>query len=115
MISLSGLLPLVRLLKTQILIDNLGHVLFGDLHVPESFRPDHHVRAEGAEVQATAAHDTYFPFEIALLAYFSQFLNDSFRTVVAARLALAVAVVDANLQLTNIRLSSFDHKYLRGC
>jgi hypothetical protein len=108
--NVAGLLRLFGGFETQVFFDDLRHVFLGHFHEPKTFRPDHHVGAEGADIQATAADDADFAFKVAFSGDLSQFFDDFFRIVIAAGFAFAFAVVDANMQLPHIRLLSFDHE-----
>ena len=104
-----GLLRLICSLETQVLIDDPWHIFIGHFHIPQTFRPDHCVRAEGANIQAAAPDYTDFAFEVSFFRNFSQLLHHFFRTVVAAGFAFAIAVVDADVKLPSIRLLRFDY------
>jgi hypothetical protein len=106
----AGLLRLFGGFETQVFFDDLRHVVFSHSHEPKTFRPDHHVGAEGTNIQAAAADDADFAFEVAFFADLSQFFDDFFRAVIAAGFAFALAVVDANVKLPHIGLPSFDHE-----
>src|SRR3972149_6249334 len=107
----AGFFRLVRLFELQVLIDDLRNIFFGDLHVPQSFRPDHHVGSESADVQTTASHHANFTFEVALFDDFPELFHHFLGAIVTARFVLAVAVVDADMNLSNIGLGSLDHGF----
>src|SRR3970040_786125 len=106
----AGCFRLVRLFELEVFIDDLRNVFFGDLHIPKSFRPDHHVGSEGADVQTAASDHADFAFEVSFLANFSQLLDHLFRAAVAARRAFSVAVVDTDMNLPDIGLRSLNHE-----
>ncbi|MDP9129494.1 MAG: hypothetical protein M3N35_03840 [Candidatus Binatota bacterium] len=65
---------------------------------------------KGADIQAAAADDADFAFEVAFFGNLSQLFDDFFRAFIAAGFAFAFAVVDANMKLPHIGLLSFDHE-----
>ena len=97
-----ALLRLVRLFQAQALVDDLRYIGFVHFHVPQPFRPDHHI--------GTDAYHAYFALEILFFDDFSQFFVDFFRAVLATGFALAVTVVDADVELANVRLPLRDRE-----
>ncbi len=107
----TGFFGLVRRFELHVLLDDLRHIFFGRLHIPEPFGPNHHVGAKCADVEATASNHANLAFEIALLADFSKLFDDFFRATVAARRAFTVAVIDAHVDLPDIRLWALNHGF----
>jgi hypothetical protein len=49
------------------LVDNLGNIVFGHFHVPEPFRPNHHIWTERAHIQATASDNANLSLKVSFL------------------------------------------------
>src|SRR4051812_42447546 len=105
-----GLFCLVRGFEAQIFLDDLRHIFFSDFHIPKPFGPDHHVRTERADVQTAASDHANLALEISFRGNFPELLDNCFGTAETAGWALALAVVGADMKLSDIGLLPFDHE-----
>lgn len=92
----AGFFGLIRCFEFQVSLDNLRDIFFGHFHVPEAFRPNHHVGTERAYIETARPNHANLAFEVAFLGDFTQLFDDLFGTAVTARWAFTVTVVDAD-------------------
>ena len=105
----TGFFRLVCFFQLQVGVDDLRNVILSDFHVPEPLGPDHHIRAKCTDVQAAASDHANFPFEVAFFGDFPELFDDLFGAAEAAGGAFTVTIIDADVNLSDIRLWSFYH------
>ena len=97
------LLWIRRLLRASDTGRHSADVFLCHFHVPEPFRPDHHIWTESAQIKAAAPDNPNLSLQIALLGAFAQFFNDFFGAAVAARGTRAISVLDTYMDVPDLR------------